>query len=1064
MASLKETHEIDFDEISEQSTLFAITGETGSGKSTILNAISLALYGQNYKSSINQVDLVTLGAIEGRVELTYLVRGKTYQSTWYCRLAKSNGEALKTPKILREFFEIIEGEKHAQDKVAEDILGLNFDQFCKTVILNQGEFSKFLLANFKDRKEILERFYNAEAISRLSIIAKKDLDQVLSEIKDQQLKIEGIESTQTVDPDELKKHINTYTLAKSQLAEAKKLYEILFNRLRDIFHQIGSKKNNQERLAQLEENLKSKTKGNNEFLKKFNIIKEDYQKSKIQFENEVPKLQRAASLDHQIEIYQSQLKQDLITEGSLDKNIKELQTKKFELAQKMENISQKKRDFQLAEGQTFETIQNDISVLNQIKERLQNAKYLGEQLRRLQNEQEQLEKEGKGINKKLEENQEKIKALKSETIEKETNRLNSLFEISVDYEKQQETLKKSHDQVKTREQSLLQKIKDEEKRREKIAHDLERETKELKLRKDSLELKELKKSIHLCTIKSQEENICVVCHQALDLSKLETDRSSEDFEVSSLLREIEDYQNKILKLEKDETQSKTLLERLNSELEESKAQFIEQEQLFNERFLLFKQENLTKEIIKKEIQKLEDKRNLFSELTIENKKSTEELSALRLKYKQVSVELEGLKKNLILEEEFIQNLSKNLEISPLIKLSLEIVIEVLAKMQLFSQDILQIRELRQEISSLELRIDEGSQRLLELKSSIGKAKELVRETKSKRDEITTISSPNEMATKYTNDFKTIEKSYQDASLTQKTFDIELHELEAKKRQTLEQIESISVMLEFHLDKLKENLVIEKSDDLPPHFSYDLFKKFTEDLNPKFLDTVILEAINKKVETFILDCNKRLEETQAELSKSETLLSEYLKASKRKELIELEMARLYEGKQRKEHLYQLVGRDEFRNFVLSQIEKELIEQTNRELKDLCGGRYEIIQENKASRIQPEFFIIDKLRDGQTRKVSTLSGGETFMVSLATALALAELSRGNAEIDSFFIDEGFGTLDEESLEDVIEMLQNIQGMGKQIGVISHVKKLTNRIPINIHLEKNHFGNSKIAIQFN
>ena len=154
LASLKETHEIDFDEISRQSTLFAITGETGSGKSTILNAISLALYGQNYKSTINQIDLVTLGAQEGRVELTYLVRGKTYQSSWYCRLTKANGEPLKNPKILREFFEIINEEKHALDTTAEEILGLSFDQFCKTVILNQGEFSKFLLAGFKDRKEI----------------------------------------------------------------------------------------------------------------------------------------------------------------------------------------------------------------------------------------------------------------------------------------------------------------------------------------------------------------------------------------------------------------------------------------------------------------------------------------------------------------------------------------------------------------------------------------------------------------------------------------------------------------------------------------------------------------------------------------------------------------------------------------------------------------------------------------------------------------------------------------------------------------------------------------------
>ncbi|MBT4791921.1 MAG: hypothetical protein HON90_10145, partial [Halobacteriovoraceae bacterium] len=164
------------------------------------------------------------------------------------------------------------------------------------------------------------------------------------------------------------------------------------------------------------------------------------------------------------------------------------------------------------------------------------------------------------------------------------------------------------------------------------------------------------------------------------------------------------------------------------------------------------------------------------------------------------------------------------------------------------------------------------------------------------------------------------------------------------------------------------------------------------------------------------------------------------------------------------LYLVIGKDEFRNFVLAMLENLLIEQTNQELKKLCQGRYRIIQTNKKNKMASEFVIVDYFCDGQSRKVSTLSGGETFLVSLAMALALAELTRGHTQIDSLFIDEGFGTLDSESIQEVLELLVNIQNSGKQVGIISHIKELTSRIPVNIKLDKNHKGFSEVSILVN
>jgi exonuclease SbcC len=158
---------------------------------------------------------------------------------------------------------------------------------------------------------------------------------------------------------------------------------------------------------------------------------------------------------------------------------------------------------------------------------------------------------------------------------------------------------------------------------------------------------------------------------------------------------------------------------------------------------------------------------------------------------------------------------------------------------------------------------------------------------------------------------------------------------------------------------------------------------------------------------------------------------------------------------------IIGKDELRSFVLSMIEKNLVSQTNFELNHLCFGRYQISQQFKSSKISPDFYIIDKFNNGERRKISTLSGGETFMVSLAMALALSELTRGKTEINTLFIDEGFGTLDLDSLSDVIEMLNQIQTRGLMIGIISHVKSLTDSLPINIHLSKMTSGNSKMRI---
>ena len=108
------------------------------------------------------------------------------------------------------------------------------------------------------------------------------------------------------------------------------------------------------------------------------------------------------------------------------------------------------------------------------------------------------------------------------------------------------------------------------------------------------------------------------------------------------------------------------------------------------------------------------------------------------------------------------------------------------------------------------------------------------------------------------------------------------------------------------------------------------------------------------------------------------------------------------------------------------------------------------------------MIDNYQGGEIRSTKNLSGGEGFIISLALALGLSQMASQNIRVDSLFLDEGFGTLDEESLDIALDTLTNLQQEGKLIGVISHVQALKDRILTQIKVEKLSGGFSRISGQ--
>ncbi len=149
---------------------------------------------------------------------------------------------------------------------------------------------------------------------------------------------------------------------------------------------------------------------------------------------------------------------------------------------------------------------------------------------------------------------------------------------------------------------------------------------------------------------------------------------------------------------------------------------------------------------------------------------------------------------------------------------------------------------------------------------------------------------------------------------------------------------------------------------------------------------------------------------------------------------------------------------FSQFAQSLTLAHLVREANRHLRPLSRQRYELVPKTDDDELG--LWIIDADHAGTARAVESLSGGETFLVSLALALGLSDLAGYRVQIESLFIDEGFGTLDAETLDTAISALETVQQSGRMVGVISHVDALKERIKTQIQLRKV-AGDSVLAV---
>ena len=1001
LASLRGEHSIDFTTLASQD-LFAITGETGAGKSTLLNALSLALYGKVYRSQTFSTDLVTLGEKDASVEVQFSVRGIQYLIKWSITVLKKDGSPIAKPKPNRAVYKFEQDEFRIQEVEPQEVLGLDFDQFSKCVVLNQGEFARFLTASFTERRNILEKLYPSDNLDTVGGLAKKRFEAALDELKTLDIQVHGLTGETLFDVEAASSTLKKFE--ELSLASQKELKNLRpwAQGLEELMSFAAKHVETEKRKAQQETELLTRTEVHNTAMKAAHegqkiievtqalldkdtaTLEKDDQEARtlLQLKTTLTeKSQQQADLAQQIKRFDTRLQTLIADETKLAQDLKLLATKPLPPLTSLEALPWTK----------IETLIREIP-LTQLK------------MKQAQTELDRATELGVELANELKTKKQKIDQLITTLPEK--------WQKSTDIGRELQSAREhaTRLEVATTERTKLTNLITHLKEEWEIAipqlQKLELEFENATLR---LALNQLKTQL-----KAHPPVECPLCQHPVKSweSHLHLEESSFD------QKKLQDFKDQQLRRETLLGQYQTALSQLPS---------IESTLSIKELDLIAQTHTeITK--LNTEIQSIEkrlsDSRLQWKVLNDEKLKSEEKGQALDTTTKMLVAEINStLKTNHLWSPELVKLLSEELQLA-----------RKLAGLELA------LTTLKKQISDLVRDRDEVSEREKELAKTNSQLELDYKDRQLKLNEKYPNSSPLE----------TLKKRQEEVKLLQHKGQLLQQEFRQK---------------ELHLAEARSNLsrVVEQLQQLEINFAENKIRlNTTRPIEVSIQDAhVVLPPLLEIVKSDITTLELKARESDTEIGKLKTLLQEDQKRREKKAILEQQQRLAKEKSHRWKRLLDVLGADDMRTYVLSLVEAALIEQTNHELERLCAGRYVIQHSHKKER--PEFWVIDRWRDGLIRKVSTLSGGETFMVSLAMALGLAEMARGRADIDCFFIDEGFGTLDENSLEDVMDMLQQVRSRGKQIGLITHVKALSQRLPLNLVVTKNNRGNSSLEIVY-
>ena len=1140
--------EIDFLKLTEKG-LFGIFGKTGSGKSTILDSITLALYGQIPRKTVEYINSdrnkavveyeFEIGSKDNRsvymVSRRFKKSGKNSTRTDYARLMKKNDDGE---------YDVVEDGKTYVDSAIRDIIGLSYDDFLRSVVLPQGKFSEFLTLGGKNRRDMLERIFKLgeygselnDRIAKRRIGVSNEIDILNARLGEYS---EIDDDLENILEKEAKEKKGQYILLKEKkeeelkkLEEGREIFDLLSNRDKEIEIRNGLDEKREE----------------------INNIQTILDDNKVATMIK-PSILEKRSLSCEIKKLDEDLK-------SLSKLHEEAEKNLENFRKEFGNYSMKKDGLvKIAEirnilSHIFETLNNKSLSLNIIKKSNDDIYKLNETLKamveerdRLQNDLKEIEDTGKNIGEKIEDFNEK--SIYRRDID------NYINELSDDLNKLDKIEKLGLDIVSSRER----------------LKDLHHEKKELEDERDNLDIEEMsykikeiikKQGMEICPVcnnhlhkeilgENGDESICslgdtVGCNQdlvktdfieevcvdsieniykkevvthlkkiELDIRRIEEDIVKKETTISMYKKSISHSLDNIFKNLREnayvleDIKKSGIEENSKDNMEKNSEAVSNEDYTFNMGYLeKFEDDSMEKNLEavsnedytfnkgvldRSKILKIHERLKKISD---ENKKKSDEIlkliddrNRLRERYKDKLKQHEEYTKIINAEDKRLVQLQSNIEshtesvkiadqkieegknkIYILCKNNENIVTEI---KNISGIDIMDIEKNIDTHENIDTKKNIDTQKNIDAKRNIDIQKNIDTHESIDAQKDIEINELIDKLVKYEdyvskkfNDLRMIIESSQkdynlqkDRLLSTKTqYDVKF-DLEAKKS---DEIKSLLDKYEF----ADEDDVLSKCIEEDVEKNY---KKIVDDYNKSVSESKIrYEIIIEKLAGRKIDKEElfKMEENFSILEKDvDTIYADFVRTEKRLMDVQEAMKTIGEINKilstKKKLLSNIkVIEDLFRGnrFVeyLSQLYlKNIVIDASTRLYEITNGRYVLeIGDNY------QFVISDNFNGGIRRAADTLSGGEIFLTSLSLALALSSQIqlKGSAPLEFFFLDEGFGTLDAQLLNLVMESLEKLHSKTLSVGIISHVDEIKDRIPIKLIVKMDEENSSSVV----
>lgn len=992
----------------EQAPLFLITGKTGSGKTTIFDAMCYALFnetsGKKRQAFQMRSDFASDKA-ETSVEFTFEHQGKIYYIKRQPKqvLAGRGGKPVEKKAKVELIYPGPDAEKLAIQKIPEarrfidELLHLTAEQFTKVILLPQGEFRNFLAADSKEKEEVLRNLFGSELFERWTeqLKAKFKEQNASYQQKEQQLMLSMQQAdftSETQIPELWLKQIKSWLeQVNAELAEQDKAWQQAKKETERLQHVLSKQEELQkdfDLLAKLQvkqADLLAKA-PKREALRQQIIALKWALEHRTNFEllenNEATLVKTKADIQKTAQ-KQAKLKKEQLSSAA---KLAEYEAKRKEIA-----------DYQYQHKQ----LENNLPLYKVVSELLATQE-------EVEASQKVLAAEIKKTTTALEKKQAKIVA-----IEAKQQAITEAIQAK-------ETLKAKLEKVKYQQAELTELLKkqaDLDKRQTNIANlqnKLAAKTtisREARAKARTLANQLADHYIAVAVKKLQAGKPCPVC------GSLDHPAPAKVSEVAGIDEEqVEQAKQQARELEDEVTALQARIDEINAENVERQSEFETKMQEFFEKYPALEQSELTH----LEVELTQTKHELAQEITALTDKEQE---AVNLQEQQATLEQKIAQTQTKLTELNEQVQTAQLEKQTLVTQLAEKQAQLPAKYQTEQQAKAQLKIWQQKIAEFETHLADLNAHIKQTEQSLVAAEAKLTDAKQQAQELQQVIAQRQADLEAVCAAKGMTLAELKELLSQSA---QLEHLEQTLAEQQKEIDSIAGQVEI----LSKQVAGQKQPDL-------------EQTNKELSQAKQVEA----------KLQQRVTELEHKYS-SNTKCYQQVKA-----LFEQQKAEFTQLGQLKELVDVVTGKGEqklgFERYILQTYLKEVLITANARLAHLTNGRYELcLNEDTGRGASSTGLELDIYDDnaGKRRSVHTLSGGESFLAALALALALGEVIQkksGGIEIEALFVDEGFGSLDQEALRVALETLQTIEGKNRMVGIISHVTELQAQLPYQLQV---------------